>query len=226
MLPSLARLLLDTSLVAMLLFVGAGTGQWARAWILLALVLVIRTIGAVIVHRVHPELLRERARLPVHHEQPLADRVLLLGILGSGFLGLALVAAMDVWRWRLMPPPSFAVSLLGLIAVACGWGLKSMALHANAFAIAVVRPQQVRGQVLADQGVYRWVRHPFYAADLLILPGQGLWLGSWVAVIAAAVPVALMVRRLQLEERFLQTELPGYGGYMERVPYRVIPGVW
>lgn len=69
-------------------------------------------------------------------------------------------------------------------------------------------------------------RHPFYAADPLILVGLGLWLESYVAALGAVVPIALMVMRLRLEERFLRLELPGYTAYAERVRYRLIPGVW
>jgi len=107
-----------------------------------------------------------------------------------------------------------------------GWSLKSLALRANAFAIAVVRRQEERSHVVADSGVYSVVRHPFYAADPLIFVGAGLWLQSYVATLAAAAPVALMVLRLAGEERFLRRELPGYTAYAARVRYRLIPGVW
>jgi protein-S-isoprenylcysteine O-methyltransferase Ste14 len=222
----LGRLVLDFALVAALLFAGAGTLRWPRAWALVALMLSVRVIGACLVHRVHPALVRERARLPVHASQSWSDRVLLLGVLATGFLGLALVAGLDVWHWHLIVRPHVAVAAGGLVLFAAGWSLKSVALHANAFAIAEVRSQRARGQVLAEHGVYGVIRHPFYAADLLILVGQGLWLESYVAALASVVPVALMVVRLHVEEQFLRGELPDYGKYAQRVPYRLIPGVW
>jgi protein-S-isoprenylcysteine O-methyltransferase Ste14 len=74
--------------------------------------------------------------------------------------------------------------------------------------------------------VYRFVRHPFYAADPLIFVGLALWLGSYAAALTAVVPVALMVLRLRLEERVLQRELPGYAAYAGRVRHRLVPGVW
>ena len=45
-------------------------------------------------------------------------------------------------------------------------------------------------------------------------------------MLAAAVPVALMIVRLRGEERFLQRELPAYVAYTERVRYRLVPGLW
>jgi protein-S-isoprenylcysteine O-methyltransferase Ste14 len=175
---------------------------------------------------VHPALVKERAGLPVHADQPRADRLLLFAVLATGFLGLPAVAGLDAFRWRLLPAPPPPVAAAGLVLFALGWGLKSVALRANAFAAAVVRLQGERGHAVADAGVYAVVRHPFYAADPLIHVGLGLWLGSWAAALAAAVPVGLMVARLRLEERFLRRALPGYAEYAARVPHRLVPGVW
>lgn len=221
-----ARLLADTALVAGALFVSAGTLRWPRAWVLLAVLLLVRTIGAYAVHRVSPGLLRERAGLPVRAGQPAADRVLVLGVLGTGFLGLPLIAGLDRFQWQLLPQPAPLVAGTGLLLFALGWTLKSLALRANAFAVTVVRLQRDRAHAVADGGVYGVVRHPFYAADPLIFVGLGLWLGSYAAVLGAVLPLALVVLRLRLEERFLQRELPGYAAYAVRVRHRLIPGVW
>jgi protein-S-isoprenylcysteine O-methyltransferase Ste14 len=45
-------------------------------------------------------------------------------------------------------------------------------------------------------------------------------------VLFAVVPIAFLVVRLRLEERFLRRELPGYSEYAVRVPYRLLPGIW
>ena len=221
-----ARLLADTALVAGALFVSAGTLAWARAWVLLAVLVLVRGIGAYAVYRVSPGLLRERAGLPVRAGQPAADRVLLLGVLGTGFLGLPLLAGLDTFRWQLLPQPAPFMAGVGLLLFVLGWTLKSVALRANAFAVTVVRLQHERAHAVADAGVYGVVRHPFYAADPLIFVGLGLWLGSYAAVLAAVLPFSLVVVRLHLEERFLQRELPGYAAYTARVRHRLIPGVW
>jgi protein-S-isoprenylcysteine O-methyltransferase Ste14 len=226
MLRVMVRLVADAALVAILLFVSAGTLAWWRAWVLLAVLLLVRGVGAHAVYRVNPGLLRDRAKLPIHKDQPVADRLLLLGVLATGFLGLAAVAGLEAFRWRWLPRPAPLVAGLGLVLFAAGWSIKSLALRANAFAVAVVRLQSERAHAVADSGVYGVVRHPFYAADPLILVGLGLWLESYVAALAAVIPVTLMVIRLRLEERFLLRELPGYAAYTERVRHRLIPGLW
>lgn len=220
------RLVADAVLVAILLFTSAGTLAWWRAWVLLAVLLLVRTLGARAVYRVNPDLLRERAKLPIHGDQPKTDKLLLLAVLATGFLGLPVIAGIDVFRWHVLPRPAPLLGDIGIVLFALGWTIKNLALRANAFATAVVRLQNERGHAVADSGVYSVVRHPFYAADPLILIGLGLWLESYAAALCAIVPVSLMLIRLHLEERFLRRELPGYDEYTARVPHRLIPGVW
>lgn len=226
MLTVIVRLAADAVMVAMLLFLSAGTLAWWRAWVLLAVLLLIRALGAFAVRRVNPSLLRERARLPMHKDQSRADRLLLLAVLATGFLGLPMIAGLDAFRWHALPRPTPSVAGLGLVLFALGWSVKSLALRANAFAISVVRLQSERAHAVADSGPYGVVRHPFYAADPLILVGLGLWLQSYVAALGAAVPITLMVVRLRQEEEFLRRELPGYTAYTARVRFRLIPGIW
>ena len=70
MLRVAVRLVADAALVAILLFISAGTLAWWRAWLLLAVLLLVRAAGARAVYRVSPALLQERARLPMHDDQP------------------------------------------------------------------------------------------------------------------------------------------------------------
>ncbi|HEX8453136.1 MAG TPA: isoprenylcysteine carboxylmethyltransferase family protein [Longimicrobium sp.] len=226
MLSVIARLVADAVLVGVLLFSAAGTLAWGRGWVLLAVLLVVRTAGAGAVYRVNPALLRDRAKLPIHADQSWTDRLLLFAVLSTGLLGVPVVAALDAFRWHALPRPAPLLGYLGIALFAVGWSLKSLALHANAFATAAVRLQRERAHAVVDSGVYRVVRHPFYAADPLIMVGAGLWLGSFVAVLFAVVPMAFLVVRLHSEERFLRRELPGYHEYTLRVRHRLIPGVW
>ena len=220
------RLAIDEALVAVLLFAGAGTIAWTRAWILLAVMATVRVASAIAVYRVHPSLLSERARLPLHATQAWTDRVLLLGGLATGFLGLPLIAGLDVFHWHVGVPPTHSVTALGLVLFACGWTLKGLALRANAFAVSVVRLQPERSHAVAETGPYALVRHPFYAADIGIHVGVGFWLGSYLVAVLAVIPLALVMFRLRHEERFLQAALPGYTAYAARVPHRLIPHVW
>jgi protein-S-isoprenylcysteine O-methyltransferase Ste14 len=226
MLKIVLRLAADITIVAIALFASAGTPTWWRAWALLAVLLVVRFVGAIMVFRVNPALMLERAKPPIQHGQALTDKLLVLAVLASGFVGLPIVAGLDRFRWQSLPAPNSILAALGLLLFASGWTIKTLALRANAFAVTTVRIQRERHHVVVDAGVYRIIRHPFYAADPLIFVGLGLWLESYLTAICAVVPMSFILWRLHVEEWVLRRELPGYSEYTKRVPHRLIPGVW
>jgi len=75
-------------------------------------------------------------------------------------------------------------------------------------------------------GPYRYIRHPFYAATVLVATGGALLLGSWWAVVPAGLIAVLKTVRTALEDRSLIEEFPGYLEYTGEVRYRMFPGVW
>ena len=67
---------------------------------------------------------------------------------------------------------------------------------------------------------------PGYAAAIPSLLSSALALGSWWALPPALVWTATIIRRTLLEDRLLREELEGYAAYAERVPFRLVPGIW
>ena len=222
----LTRVIADAVVIAIVLFVAAGTFAWQRAWILVAVLLVVRTLSAIAVFRVNPALLRERATVLIHRHQPWTDRLILLTFMATAFVGVPAVAALDAFHWHMLPSPPLVLASVGLGLFALGWTIIAVALRANPFAVTVVRLQHERQHAVVDTGIYGVVRHPMYAGNPLVNVGLGLWLGSYAAVLFAAIPLALLMVRIGLEERFLLRELPGYREYAARVPYRLLPGLW
>jgi protein-S-isoprenylcysteine O-methyltransferase Ste14 len=82
---------------------------------------------------------------------------------------------------------------------------------------AQVRP----GQSLVEHGLYRYIRHPIYTGDLLLVIGLELALNSWL-VLGAALLAAVVVRRTLVEEALLAEQLAGYRAYCTRTK-RFIP---
>lgn len=76
---------------------------------------------------------------------------------------------------------------------------------------------------LVARGLYRYIRHPIYAGDLLLLFGLELALNSWL-VLAVFALAAVVYRQTLREERVLLERLPGYAGYCARTR-RFIPFV-
>jgi protein-S-isoprenylcysteine O-methyltransferase Ste14 len=222
----LTRIIADAVVVAIVLFVAAGTLAWQRAWILVTVLLVVRTSSAIAVFRVNPALLRERATVLIHRHQPWTDRLILLAFMATAFVGVPAVAALDVFHWHMLPSPPLVLAGVGLGLFGLGWTIIAVALRANPFAVTVVRLQNERQHTVVDTGIYGVVRHPMYAGNPLVNVGLSLWLGSYAAVLSAAIPLGLLMVRIGLEERFLRRELPGYREYTARVPYRLLPGLW
>jgi protein-S-isoprenylcysteine O-methyltransferase Ste14 len=139
---------------------------------------------------------------------------------------LPAVAALDAFHWHVLPRPPFVLAAVGLVLFVLGWTIIAVALRENPFAVTVVRLQDDRRHTVVDTGIYSVVRHPMYAGNPLVNVGLSLWLGSYAAALFAVIPLALLMVRIGLEERFLQRELPGYGEYAARVSYRMLPGLW
>ena len=80
---------------------------------------------------------------------------------------------------------------------------------------------------LITQGVYRYVRHPMYAALFLYSIGQALVLPNWVAGPSYFVAFAILFAfRIRAEERMmLETFGDEYAEYMARTKL-LVPGIW
>ncbi len=75
---------------------------------------------------------------------------------------------------------------------------------------------------LRTQGLYRWIRHPLYASELLFYLGYALANWSWWNVMGVLVALGLTVLRIRWEERIIA----GYDAYARRVRWRLLPYVW
>ena len=77
---------------------------------------------------------------------------------------------------------------------------------------------------LKTEGSYAVVRHPLYAAEVLMILGVVLSHGSVLAFGVGAMWLVLQVRRAQFEESVLRRTFPEYEDYAARVPM-LIPGL-
>jgi protein-S-isoprenylcysteine O-methyltransferase Ste14 len=75
--------------------------------------------------------------------------------------------------------------------------------------------QVLPGQSVVSNGLYRYLRHPIYTGDLLLLIGLELALNSWL-VLGIFVLILIVVRHALEEEALLSNKLPGYSEYCKR----------
>lgn len=75
--------------------------------------------------------------------------------------------------------------------------------------------QVLRRQAVVDTGIYRYVRHPIYGGDLLLLFGFQLSVNSWF-VLGVLLTIPYVAWRAIREETMLAQALPGYAAYCAR----------
>lgn len=119
-----------------------------------------------------------------------------------------------------------AVYGLGVLVYLGGHAIMQWARYTNRFFSSMVRIQTDRGQTVCNEGPYRYVRHPGYVGGLMFEVTTGIVLGSWWACIPQLLAAALLVWRTGMEDRTLQSELPGYDAYAMHTKFRLVPGVW
>ncbi|MGH8507407.1 MAG: methyltransferase family protein [Gammaproteobacteria bacterium] len=81
--------------------------------------------------------------------------------------------------------------------------------------------QVIPGQSLVTYGIYRYIRHPIYAGDILLIVGLELALNSWL-VLGAFIPLFIAIRQASAEEALLSQVFPAYSAYCRQTK-RFIP---
>lgn len=208
-----------------LLFGGAGTCNWAMAWIYIILTMGSVILSRVLVARVHPDLLAERSASMEAKDVPAWDKKLVPLISTIVPLLLMLTAGLDK-RFGWTQPLAAWVLAAGTLIIVAAIALAIWAMVTNQFFSAFVRVQGERGQQVVSSGPYTYIRHPGYAGGILTNLGIPLMLGSFWTFVPSLLGIYLIVMRTELEDRFLVRELEGYQAYTQKVKYRLLPKIW
>lgn len=218
MLASLAALLL---VMGGLIFIAAGTLDYWQAWLFLACYFAASLIVSLWLARHDPALLQRRMRAGPFAEVEASQKIIMT-ITSLGFIALLVVPGLDRrYDWSAMPD---IVALLGEVVLLAGWVGIFAVFRANSYAAATI--QLTSGQTVISTGPYAVVRHPMYAAALLMFLGIPISLGSWWGALVLVALVPALAWRLLDEERLLVRGLEGYAEYRRKVPWRLIPLVW
>ena len=139
-------------------------------------------------------------------------------------LAAILVQTLVPWTW-------FPIAEDGQTLRAVG-----VAVYTLGLAVAIVGRVQLGGnwsdietakvlshQAVVQHGIYRYVRHPIYVGDLLLLAGLELALNSWL-VLGVLVLAPIVLSRAVREEELLKQSLTGYREYC-KTSKRFIPFV-
>ena len=207
------------------IFLAAGSLHWVWGWALLAVTAAALVGHVLVLVPINPELLAERQEGLRVEGTKRWDKWLVIMSVSFGTIVLWVVAGLDV-RFGWTSGMAVAVHLAGLTGYVLGYVVFLWAMAANAFFAEGVRIQEERGHTVATGGPYRLVRHPGYVGAMLGMAAGPFLLGSWWALVPAALAVGGYIIRTALEDRTLQEELPGYREYTQQTRYRLLPGIW
>ncbi|WP_257168618.1 isoprenylcysteine carboxylmethyltransferase family protein [Bradyrhizobium sp. SRS-191] len=218
---TVASLIIVVLVMGGLIFGAAGSLHYWQAWLFL-ITYFAASVGVLIdLLRRDRALLERRMRGGPFAEKEPVQR-LIMTIVSVSFVGLLLLPALDrCFGWSQMAVPAV---LGGDVLVVLGFLGIGRVFRENSYAAATV--EVVRDQVVISTGPYAVVRHPMYAAALVLLAGIPIALGSWWALLLIVAILPILIWRLLHEEIVLAAHLSGYTEYQARVRWRLLPCVW
>jgi len=130
--------------------------------------------------------------------------------LTTGFIILLSLAEYLTFAMR---RPCFIISLAGFLMCLAGLLLENRGVRNLGFCFSehIKLPRR-----LVTAGLYKQVRHPIYTGAMMIAVGLPLILNSYYALSASLLYIVLILIRVELEEKTLRRELPGYAAYAKR----------
>jgi protein-S-isoprenylcysteine O-methyltransferase Ste14 len=215
---SLAAML---GIVAAAIFIPAGNIRYWQAWVFLAVYAICNVLVTVYLWKTDRALLGRRTNGGPFAESKPSQKIV-MALASLGFVALLVVPALDHrMRWSNVPP---AVAILGDALIVFGFIAVTLIFRENTFAAATI--QVADEQRVVSTGPYAIVRHPMYAAGLVLLAVIPLALASYWGLVVVGELVLVIIWRLLDEEAFLSKSLAGYDEYRSRVRWRLVPWVF
>jgi protein-S-isoprenylcysteine O-methyltransferase Ste14 len=220
-LRSLRNAAIGILVLGVVIFGAAGTLAYWQGWLFILVFTAFTNLIGIYLALRDPALLERRLKAGPAAETRTAQKAIILAAF-IGFLALFVVSVLDYrFGWSHVPA---AISILGEALVALGLVIDLRVFQENSYGASTV--QKMEGQKVISTGPYAIVRHPMYVGVLIMVLGVPLALGSYWGLVFMALNVVILMLRIKDEEAMLRQELEGYTGYMQRVRYRLVPGVW
>ena len=215
---ALTKYIAGLILVALLLFLPAGTLAYRNGWLFIGLLFVpMFFLGLVLLCKA-PELLEKRLK----SKEEATEQKQVVGLSALMFLAGFILAALDYrFQWTQL---SDGIVLTASILLLFSYGMYMEVMRENAYLSRVIEVQE--NQTVIDTGLYGIIRHPMYSSTIILFLSIPLVLGSGIAFVLFLFYPVLMVKRIRSEEQILEQGLDGYKEYKQKVRYRLIPFIW
>ena len=218
LLQALIKYLCGVILTGLLLFLPAGTFRYPGAWMFMGLLfLPMLILGAVLLTKA-PDLLTKR----LNHREKENTQKGVVGLSALAFLASFILSGLDHRLGWTSVPMWLTVTAAALLLLS--YAMYAEVMRENAYLSRTVEVQE--NQKVVSTGLYGIVRHPMYAATVVLFLAIPLVLGSWIGFAVMLVyPIVIAVRILN-EEAVLTAGLDGYAEYKTKVKWRLIPFIW
>lgn len=217
-LAAIAKYLLGVALVGALIFLPAGTFSYFNGWLLMGILFVPMFLAGIVMMFKNPDLLKSR----LNAKEKQREQSLVVKLSGLMFLAGFIVAGLGVrFHWYVLP---MGVVVGAAVVFLVAYLLYAEVLRENTYLSRTIEVQE--NQKVIDTGLYGIVRHPMYAATLLLFLSMPIVLGSVYAFVIFLAYPFIIAKRIKHEEKFLEEELDGYRDYKRKVKFRLLPFIW
>ena len=212
------KLGLGMVLLAVLVFLPAGTFRFWNGWLLMAVLFLPMLVLGIYLLLKRPALLEQRLK----SKETQREQNLVVKLSGLMFIVGFILAGLDFrFGWTLLPD---WVSYLAAAIFLLAYLLYAEVLRENPWLSRTVEVQEE--QTVVSTGLYGIVRHPMYTATLLLFLSMPLILGSLLSFLVFLAYPVIIAKRIRNEEALLKADLPGYAAYRQKVRWRLIPFIW
>ena len=205
-------------IIALLLFIPAGTLNYLNAWLFIGILFVPMFIVGIILMIKNPDLLRKR----LNSKEKEAEQGILLLLGGVMFICGFVVAGLN-YRFEWIILPKYIVFIAAIIFL-LAYVSYAEVLRENMYLSRIIEIQE--NQKVIDTGLYGIVRHPKYLSTILLFLSIPLVLGSLLSFLIFMIYPFIIAKRIKNEEKVLEQGLKGYLEYKEKVKYKMIPFIW
>lgn len=218
LLQGLTKFSVGLILIALLIFLPAGSLKFANGWLFVGLLFIPMLIVGLVLAVKNPSLLEKR----LNAKEKESEQKAVLAVSGLMFISGFVLAGLN-YRFQWWMLPRWAVILASVVFL-LSYAMYAEVLRENTYLSRTVEVQE--NQKVIDTGLYGIVRHPMYSATVLMFLAIPLVLGSLIAFLIFLIYPFMLAKRIRNEEEVLERELAGYKEYKQKVKYRMIPLIW
>lgn len=215
---AVSKFVIGLLLVGALIFLPAGTMNYGGGILFILLLFVPVFLLGVILFVKAPDLLKSR----LNGKETEKTQKGVVGFSALIFLAGFIVAGLDFrFCWSTVPK---SVVIIATVLFLAAYGIYAEVMRENSYLSRTIEVQE--NQRVVDTGLYGIVRHPMYAATILLFLMIPLILGSWWSLLCFIVYPILIAVRIKNEEDVLSEQLEGYNEYKQKVKYKLVPFIW